>query len=343
MSPPDGVSPVIRFRNPDAGTVAWDDRRQGPHRVRQRASSTTSSRALATARRRTTSASWSTISTCASRTSIRGDDHVNNTPRQINIFARARRRAAGVRARADRARRGRRTSFPSATAPSASWSTRRRATCPTPCSISSRASAGPTATTKSSRRDELVEWFDLAGISPAPSRFDPEQAQLGQPGAHEAHAGCRARPATRAVSRARRARSRRAGPTPARWRRCCAIARKRWSRWPTQARYFYATPQVDPGKLAEQITPADRAALRLKLCSNEFATHRLDARSDRCGDEGRCAARRPEAAAAHDADARAGRRHDPHAGDRRGARLLGASERLRACGTASRDEAQLPQ
>ena len=31
-------------------------------------------------------ASWSTISTCGITHVIRGDDHVNNTPRQINLI-----------------------------------------------------------------------------------------------------------------------------------------------------------------------------------------------------------------------------------------------------------------
>ena len=38
---------------------------------------------------------------------IRGHDHVSNTPKQINILLRARRRAAGVRARPERERRRR--------------------------------------------------------------------------------------------------------------------------------------------------------------------------------------------------------------------------------------------
>ena len=38
---------------------------------------------------------------------IRGDDHVSNTPKQLVVLRGARRRAAGVRARPERVRRGR--------------------------------------------------------------------------------------------------------------------------------------------------------------------------------------------------------------------------------------------
>ncbi len=60
--------------------------RQGPDHDLQRRDSTTSSSCAPTACRPTTSASSSTTGTCRSPTSFRGDDHVNNTPRQINIF-----------------------------------------------------------------------------------------------------------------------------------------------------------------------------------------------------------------------------------------------------------------
>ena len=79
-----------------------------------------------------------------------------------------------------------------------------------------------------------------------------------------------ARHAPRAVSRARRARSG-GGTRSGRRSRCyCATARRRWWQWPTQAAYFYATPQVDPQKVAEQVTPPIRAALA--ELHAEFAT-----------------------------------------------------------------------
>ena len=84
---PEGVPPVIRFRNPprrrrDAGTT-WSRARSRSRTTR----STTSSSCAPTACRPTTSASSSTTGTCAISHVFRGDEHVNNTPWQINIFA----------------------------------------------------------------------------------------------------------------------------------------------------------------------------------------------------------------------------------------------------------------
>ncbi len=85
-APPPGVAPVIRFLNPLGGTVAWDDAVKGTDRNRQRRARRPRSSRAPTARRPTTSASSSTTSTCGITHVIRGDDHVNNTPRQINIL-----------------------------------------------------------------------------------------------------------------------------------------------------------------------------------------------------------------------------------------------------------------
>ena len=68
-----------------------DDQGERAHSSSPTASWTTHHRR--TARRPTTSASWSTTGTRISHV-IRGDDHVNNTPRQINILSCARRRTA---------------------------------------------------------------------------------------------------------------------------------------------------------------------------------------------------------------------------------------------------------
>jgi glutamyl-tRNA synthetase len=84
MTPPEGVSPVIRFRNPDAGEVAWDDRVKG--RV---SFANAELDDLVIARPDGTP----TYNFCVVVDDIdmgithviRGDDHVNNTPRQINI------------------------------------------------------------------------------------------------------------------------------------------------------------------------------------------------------------------------------------------------------------------
>ncbi|CAN5329708.1 glutamate--tRNA ligase [soil metagenome] len=82
---PEGVQPVIRFRNPIGGDVAWDDKVKGRISI-----SNDELDDLVIARPDGTP----TYNFCvvvddidmAITHVIRGDDHVNNTPRQINIF-----------------------------------------------------------------------------------------------------------------------------------------------------------------------------------------------------------------------------------------------------------------
>ena len=82
---PEGVRPVLRFKNPQGGVVAWDDKVKG--RVEF---SNDELDDLVIARPDGTP----TYNFCvvvddidmAITHVIRGDDHVNNTPRQINIF-----------------------------------------------------------------------------------------------------------------------------------------------------------------------------------------------------------------------------------------------------------------
>ncbi len=82
---PAGVKPVLRFRNPQGGLVAWDDKVKGRIEI-----SNEELDDLVIARPDGTP----TYNFCvvvddidmAITHVIRGDDHVNNTPRQINIF-----------------------------------------------------------------------------------------------------------------------------------------------------------------------------------------------------------------------------------------------------------------
>ncbi|MDE2607804.1 MAG: glutamate--tRNA ligase [Burkholderiales bacterium] len=82
---PEGVQPVWRFRNPIGGTVAWDDKVKGRIEIRNDELDD-----LVIARPDGTP----TYNFCVVVDDIdmeithviRGDDHVNNTPRQINIF-----------------------------------------------------------------------------------------------------------------------------------------------------------------------------------------------------------------------------------------------------------------
>jgi len=87
---PEGVQPVLRFRNPLGGSVVWDDKVKGRIEI-----SNDELDDLVIARPDGTP----TYNFCVVVDDIdmrithviRGDDHVNNTPRQINIF-----RALGV-------------------------------------------------------------------------------------------------------------------------------------------------------------------------------------------------------------------------------------------------------
>jgi glutamyl-tRNA synthetase len=82
---PEGVQPVLRFRNPVGGVVAWDDKVKGRIEIANAELDD-----LVIARPDGTP----TYNFCvvvddidmAITHVIRGDDHVNNTPRQINIF-----------------------------------------------------------------------------------------------------------------------------------------------------------------------------------------------------------------------------------------------------------------
>ena len=84
-TPPEGVKPVIRFKNPIGGSVAWDDAVKGRIEI-----SNDELDDLVIARPDGTP----TYNFCVVVDDldmkithvIRGDDHVNNTPRQINIL-----------------------------------------------------------------------------------------------------------------------------------------------------------------------------------------------------------------------------------------------------------------
>ncbi|QTD44586.1 glutamate--tRNA ligase [Ottowia testudinis] len=82
---PEGVPPVLRFKNPQGGVVAWDDKVKGRIEI-----SNDELDDLVIARPDGTP----TYNFCVVVDDIdmrithviRGDDHINNTPRQINIF-----------------------------------------------------------------------------------------------------------------------------------------------------------------------------------------------------------------------------------------------------------------
>ncbi len=85
MTPPVGVKPVVRFRNPDRGEVGWNDLVKGPI-----AFSNEELDDLVLARGDgVPTYNFAVVVDdidMAITHVLRGDDHVNNTPRQINIY-----------------------------------------------------------------------------------------------------------------------------------------------------------------------------------------------------------------------------------------------------------------
>ncbi|MDD5295629.1 MAG: glutamate--tRNA ligase [Rhodocyclaceae bacterium] len=84
-TPPEGVKPVLRFRNPDDGVVAWDDLVKGRIEIENKELDDLvilRSDGVPTYNFGVIVDDWDMGITQV----IRGDDHVNNTPRQINIL-----------------------------------------------------------------------------------------------------------------------------------------------------------------------------------------------------------------------------------------------------------------
>ena len=84
-TPPAGVAPVIRFRNPDHGEVAWNDLVKGPIVI---ANSELDDLVIARGDGVPTYNFAVVVDDIDMNIThvLRGDDHVNNTPRQINIY-----------------------------------------------------------------------------------------------------------------------------------------------------------------------------------------------------------------------------------------------------------------
>ena len=85
LKPPSGVQPVLRFRNPDGGEVSFNDLVKGPITV---ANSELDDLVIMRADGIPTYNFGVVIDDIdmAITHVVRGDDHVNNTPRQINIY-----------------------------------------------------------------------------------------------------------------------------------------------------------------------------------------------------------------------------------------------------------------
>jgi glutamyl-tRNA synthetase len=173
LKPPPGVQPVVRFRNPDVGEVSFRDLVKGPITV---ANGELDDLVLLRGDGIPTYNFGVVVDDLDMNIShvIRGDDHVNNTPRQINIY-----RALGAPLPqfahvpmilgADGERLSKRHGAVSVMQylddgflPEAL--------------VNYLARLGWShGDAEQFSREQLVEWFDLEHISQSPARFDPEK------------------------------------------------------------------------------------------------------------------------------------------------------------------------
>jgi glutamyl-tRNA synthetase len=169
-TPPPCVKPVVRFRNPDAGTVVWNDAVKG--RI-EFSNTELDDLVIARADGTPTYNFGVVVDDLDMRIThvIRGDDHVNNTPRQINIL-----RALGAREPVY-------AHLPTVLGEDGTKLSKRHGA----VSVIEYEAEGflPEAMVNGLARigwahgdaevftrDELVAWFDLGAVSAAPSRFD---------------------------------------------------------------------------------------------------------------------------------------------------------------------------
>ena len=257
-TPPVGVAPVIRFKNPLAGSVVWDDRVKGRIEIANAEQDD-----LVIARPDGTP----TYNFCVVVDDIdmqithviRGDDHVNNTPRQINII-----RALGAEPPVY-------AHVPTVLGEDGQKLSKRHGA----VSVMQYEEMGylPDAMVnflarlgwahgddEVFTRDEFVAWFDLDAISGAPSRFNADKLKwLNQEHLKrlsEDELGRRLLPHLE-----RAGLDPAAGPAPG---LVGALVRERvatLAEMADAAHYFYATPQATAERLAEQVNDTNHAAL----------------------------------------------------------------------------------
>jgi glutamyl-tRNA synthetase len=259
LTPPEGVKPVIRFRNPDSGVVVWDDSVKGRIEI-----ANTELDDLVIARPDGTP----TYNFCvvvddidmAITHVVRGDGHVGNTPRQINIF-----KALGAAVPTF-------AHLPTVLGSDGEKLSKRHGA----TGLNEYAANGylPEALINGLARmgfahgnDEvfspaqLVAWFDLNAINPAPARFDAQKFEWLS-GEHMKHADV-AR-LTEAVKPfcAEQGYETEGGPAlqsvVSLYRdRCTTLAQM------AQAiKYLYKMPETAPQVLSEHVNDANRAGVK---------------------------------------------------------------------------------
>jgi len=173
QTPPTGIEPVFRFKNPLEGTVTWDDQVKGRIEI---ANSELDDLVIVRRDGVPTYNFGVVVDDLDMRIThvIRGDDHVNNTPRQINIF-----RALGAEPPVF-------GHLPTVLGADGTKLSKRHGA----VSVIEYKKEGylPEAMVNSLARlgwghgndeifgpEQLIEWFDVAHVHPSPARFDFEK------------------------------------------------------------------------------------------------------------------------------------------------------------------------
>ncbi|HEX4883684.1 MAG TPA: glutamate--tRNA ligase, partial [Casimicrobiaceae bacterium] len=173
LEPPDGVAPVIRFRNPEEGTVSWTDGVKGEIAI---ANAELDDLVIARPDGTPTYNFCVVVDDIDMRIThvIRGDDHVNNTPRQINIM-----RALGAKPPVY-------AHLPTVLTPTGEKLSKRHGA----RGVLQYRDEGylPDAVVnylarlgwahgddEIFTREQFLAWFDLDGLSSSPGRFDPDK------------------------------------------------------------------------------------------------------------------------------------------------------------------------
>ena len=173
LKPPAGAQPVLRFRNPDAGDVTWNDVIKGPITI---SNNELDDLVIMRADGIPTYNFGVVVDDIDMEMThvIRGDDHVNNTPRQINIYQALGKTLPlfghvpmilgqdGERLSKRHGAQGVMEYFDEGFLPEAL--------------VNYLARLGWShGDNEKFSREKLVEWFDFEHISRSPARFDPDK------------------------------------------------------------------------------------------------------------------------------------------------------------------------
>jgi glutamyl-tRNA synthetase len=260
QTPPPGIAPVVRFKNPMSGSVTWDDQVKG--RI-EFANAELDDLIIARSDGTPTYNFCVVVDDLDMKIThvIRGDDHVNNTPRQINMI-----RALGAEPPVY-------GHLPTVLGADGTKLSKRHGA----VSVMHYADEGflPEAMVnflarlgwahgddEIFTREQLVAWFDIAHVSPSPARFDGDKLHWVN---HEhlkrlteAELGARLAPyLIRAGFDIAR------GPDPGAVGLLLRDRSRTLVEMANAASYFYTEPPVTPEGAAQHVGEAVRPALAL--------------------------------------------------------------------------------